>query len=121
MACSSWARAASSLTVMATLVKALGDRRIRCFDRAPGLLVRACVIAAYMMRKASKCKFCACTQAAWELAPRVKAKSYRTRDAIRVDVVDYIESFYKTFRRHSAIGHLSQVEPGLFSGLRECW
>jgi putative transposase len=35
---------------------------------------------------------------------------YRTRDAARADVFDYIERFYNTIRRHSTIGYLSPVE-----------
>jgi putative transposase len=34
-------------------------------------------------------------------------KTYRTRDAARADVFDYIERFYNTVRRHSTIGYLS--------------
>lgn len=35
---------------------------------------------------------------------------YRTRDAARADVFDYIERFYNTIRRHPTIGYLSPVE-----------
>ena len=35
---------------------------------------------------------------------------YRSRDAARADVFDYIERFYNTTRRHSTIGYLSPVE-----------
>jgi transposase InsO family protein len=35
---------------------------------------------------------------------------YRTRDAARADVFDYIERFYNTVRTHSTIGYLSPVE-----------
>ncbi|KFC69302.1 Transposase [Bosea sp. LC85] len=35
---------------------------------------------------------------------------YRTRDAARADVLDYIERFYNTIRRHSTIGYVSPVE-----------
>ena len=35
---------------------------------------------------------------------------YRTRDAARADVFDYIERFYNTIRRHSTNGYLSPVE-----------
>ena len=32
---------------------------------------------------------------------RIGRKVYRTRDAARADVFDYIEKFYNTIRRHS--------------------
>lgn len=38
---------------------------------------------------------------------RIGKKTYRTRDAARADVFDYIERFYNTVRRHSTIGYLS--------------
>ena len=41
---------------------------------------------------------------------RIRGKTYRTRDAARADVFDYIERFYNTVRRHSTIGYLSPVE-----------
>jgi putative transposase len=41
---------------------------------------------------------------------RIGKKTYRTRDAARTDVFDYIERFYNTVRRHSTIGYLSPVE-----------
>jgi putative transposase len=41
---------------------------------------------------------------------RIGRKIYRTRDAARADVFDYIERFYNTIRRHSTIGYLSPVE-----------
>jgi putative transposase len=41
---------------------------------------------------------------------RIRGKIYRTRDAARADVFDYIERFYNTIRRHSTIGYLSPVE-----------
>jgi putative transposase len=41
---------------------------------------------------------------------RIRGKIYRTRDAARADVFDYIERFYNTVRRHSTIGYLSPVE-----------
>jgi len=41
---------------------------------------------------------------------RIWRKVYRTRDAARADVFDYIERFYNTVRRHSTIGYLSPVE-----------
>jgi putative transposase len=41
---------------------------------------------------------------------RIGKKTYRTRDAARAEVFDYIERFYNTVRRHSTIGYLSPVE-----------
>ena len=41
---------------------------------------------------------------------RIGRKVYRTRDAARADVFDYIERFYNTVRRHSTIGYLSPME-----------
>ncbi|HEV2512248.1 IS3 family transposase, partial [Bosea sp. (in: a-proteobacteria)] len=41
---------------------------------------------------------------------RIRDKRYLTRDAARADVLDYIERFYNTIRRHSTIGYLSPVE-----------
>ena len=41
---------------------------------------------------------------------RINHQIYRTRDAARADVFDYIERFYNTTRRHSTIGYLSPVE-----------
>ena len=41
---------------------------------------------------------------------RVRGKVYRTRNAARADVFDYIERSYNTTRRHSTIGYLSPVE-----------
>ena len=41
---------------------------------------------------------------------RVRRQVYRTRDAARADVFDYIERFYNTTRRHSTIGYHSPVE-----------
>jgi putative transposase len=41
---------------------------------------------------------------------RVARKVYRTRNAARADVFDYIERFYNPRRRHSAIGYLSPME-----------
>jgi putative transposase len=41
---------------------------------------------------------------------RIARKIYRTRDAVRADVFDYIERFYNTIRRHSTNGYLSPVE-----------
>jgi putative transposase len=41
---------------------------------------------------------------------RMVRKVYRTRDAARADVFDYIERFYNPRRRHSTLGYLSPVE-----------
>ena len=41
---------------------------------------------------------------------RIGRKVYRTRDAARADVFDYIERFYNTIRAHSTNGYLSPVE-----------
>ena len=41
---------------------------------------------------------------------RIGKNVYRTRDAPRADVFDYIERFYNTVRRHSTIGYLSPVK-----------
>jgi|GEM_PF-857571 len=41
---------------------------------------------------------------------RVRRTVYRTRDAARANVFDYIERFYNTIRRRSTIGYLSPVE-----------
>jgi putative transposase len=41
---------------------------------------------------------------------RTARKVYRTRDAARADVFDYIERFYNPVRRHSTLGYLSPVE-----------
>lgn len=41
---------------------------------------------------------------------RTARKVYRTRDAARADVFDYIERFYNPRRRHSTLGYLSPVE-----------
>jgi putative transposase len=40
---------------------------------------------------------------------RTARKVYRTRDAARADVFDYIERFYKPRRRHSKLGCLSPM------------
>jgi len=40
---------------------------------------------------------------------RIGKNVYRTRDAARADVFDYIERFYNTVRRHSTIRYLSPV------------
>jgi transposase InsO family protein len=41
---------------------------------------------------------------------RIRRKVYRTRDAARADIFDYIERFYNATRRHSTIGYVSPVE-----------
>jgi len=41
---------------------------------------------------------------------RIRGKVYRTRDAARADVFDYIERFYNTVRRHSTIGYISPAD-----------
>jgi putative transposase len=41
---------------------------------------------------------------------RLARKVYRTHDAARADVFDYIERFYNPRRRHSAIGYVSPIE-----------
>jgi putative transposase len=41
---------------------------------------------------------------------QIGRKIYRTRDAARADVFDYIERLYNTVRRHSTIGYLRPVE-----------
>ena len=41
---------------------------------------------------------------------RTARKVYRTRDAARADVFDYIERFYNPKLRHSTLGYLSPVE-----------
>jgi putative transposase len=43
-------------------------------------------------------------------AERIARKVYRTRDAARADVFDYIERFDNPRRRHSAIGYVSPIE-----------
>ena len=40
---------------------------------------------------------------------RTARKVYRTRDAARADVFDYIERFYDPRRRHSKLGYLSPM------------
>src|SRR5476651_2216315 len=49
---------------------------------------------------------------------RIGRKVYRTRDAARADVFDYIERFYNTVRRHSTIGYLSPVGFGVTTTAR---
>jgi putative transposase len=41
---------------------------------------------------------------------RTARKTYRTRDAAKADVFDYIERFYNPRRRHSTLGYLSPVD-----------
>ncbi len=41
---------------------------------------------------------------------RTACKVYRTRNAARADVFDYIERFYNPTRRHSTLGYLSPME-----------
>lgn len=41
---------------------------------------------------------------------RVNRSVYRTRDAARADVFDYIERFYNPHRRHSTLNFLSPVQ-----------
>lgn len=41
---------------------------------------------------------------------RTARKVYRTRDAARANVFDYIERFYNPTRRHSTLGYLSPME-----------
>jgi putative transposase len=41
---------------------------------------------------------------------RTARKTYRTRDAARADVFDYIERFHNARRRHSTIGYNSPME-----------
>jgi putative transposase len=51
---------------------------------------------------------------------RIGRKVYRTRDAARADVFDYIERFYNTIRRHSTNGYLSPVAFERKVGLAYC-
>ena len=48
---------------------------------------------------------------------RTARKMYRTRDAAKVDVFDYIERFYNPKRRHSTIGYISPMEFERLAGL----
>jgi putative transposase len=41
---------------------------------------------------------------------RTARKLYRSRDQAKADVFDYIERFYNTVRRHSAIGYKSPID-----------
>lgn len=43
------------------------------------------------------------------MTERTARKTYRTRDAARAEVFDYIERFYNPRRRHSMLGYLSPV------------
>lgn len=46
-----------------------------------------------------------------------KGQLYRTRDTARPDVLDDVERFYNTIRRHSTIGYLSPAELEKKAGL----
>ena len=48
---------------------------------------------------------------------RTARQTYRTRDAARADVFDYIERFYNPKRRHSTIGYMSPMEFEMKVGL----
>jgi putative transposase len=48
---------------------------------------------------------------------RTARQTYRTRDAARADVFDYIERFYNPKRRHSTIGYISPMEFEMKVGL----
>jgi putative transposase len=41
---------------------------------------------------------------------RTKRRKYRTRDAARADIFDYIERFYNRERRHGYVGNISPVK-----------
>ena len=41
---------------------------------------------------------------------RIKRRKYRTRDAARADIFDYIERFYNRERRHGYVGNISPVQ-----------
>jgi len=41
---------------------------------------------------------------------RIRQKTYTTRDTARVDVLEYIEMFYNSQRKHTNNGMLSPVE-----------
>ena len=43
-------------------------------------------------------------------AELVRGRSFATRDAARLAVFDYIETFYNPHRLHSALGNLSPAE-----------
>jgi putative transposase len=55
-------------------------------------------------------RYSACGMPMSTKTERISRKVYRTRDAARADVFDYIERFYNAVRRHSTIGYLSPVE-----------
>ena len=48
---------------------------------------------------------------------RVFLSNYKTREEARQDIIDYIEMFYNSRRRHSCLGYLSpkEYEKGGFS------
>ncbi len=48
---------------------------------------------------------------------RTARKTYRTRDAARADVFDYIERLYNPKRRHSTIGYKSPMDFEMKAGL----
>ena len=41
---------------------------------------------------------------------RCHRTDYRTRDAARANVFDYIERFYNLTRRHSSLGNVSPID-----------
>ena len=41
---------------------------------------------------------------------RIKRRKYRTRDAARTDIFDYIERFYNRERRHGYVGNISPAQ-----------
>jgi transposase InsO family protein len=41
---------------------------------------------------------------------QVHHQHYKTRAEARADIFDYIETFYNTIRRHSALGNLSPMD-----------
>ena len=41
---------------------------------------------------------------------QVHHQHYKTRDEARADIFDYIECFYNTIRRHSALGNRSPLD-----------
>jgi putative transposase len=47
---------------------------------------------------------------------RIKKHVYRDRDTAKMDIADYIDSFYNRTRRHS---HLGGVSPDEFEKLRQ--
>jgi putative transposase len=48
---------------------------------------------------------------------RIARKTYRTRDEAKADVLDCIERFYNTKRRHSTIRYMSPMEFEMKAGL----